>query len=103
MSINLKKLSLYYSIHPLEDECNDGESVDTSLSSGKILVMGDSQVRYLDRAFCAGDRKHRMLAYFPDAAIGYVGDWVGSVLAGEGVIPTICISVGGNKIGRFRS
>ena len=56
----------------LQDKCEAGETVEPSLSSGKTLV-GDSPVRYLDRAFCARNRKHRTLACFPGAGIGDVG------------------------------
>ncbi|MPC46724.1 hypothetical protein E2C01_040450 [Portunus trituberculatus] len=33
---------------------------DDSLPAGKVLVVGDSQVRHLDSAFRAKDRKRRM-------------------------------------------
>ena len=70
---------------------------------GKVVVVGDSQVRYLDRVFCDRDRKNRISVCLPGAGIGDVGDRVGRCLAGEGVKPIVCLSAGGNDIGRVRS
>ena len=53
----------------LENECEDGQADELSLSSGKTLVVGDIKVRYFDRAFCARYRKNRALACFPGAEI----------------------------------
>ena len=70
---------------------------------GKVVVIGDSQVRFLDRVFCDKDRKNRISVCLPGAGIGDVGDRVGRCLAGEGVKPIVCLSAGGNDIGRVRS
>ena len=44
-----------------------------------------------------------MCVCLPGAGVGDVGDRLGSVLAGEGVAPTVCISAGGNDIGKVRN
>ena len=49
----------------LEDECEDGKTDKPCLPSRKTLVVSNSQLRYLDRAFYARDRKHGMIACFP--------------------------------------
>ena len=41
----------------------------STLSFRRALVVGDSLVRNVDRAFCGGDRLHRTVACFPGAKI----------------------------------
>ena len=84
-------------------QVQDRRADDTSLPKGKILVVGDSQVRFLDRAFCARDRKHRMRVCFPGAGIGHVSERIEACMAGEGTKPIVCLSAGGNDIGRIGS
>ena len=43
-----------------------------------------------------------MLSCFLKAGLGDVDDRLGSVLVREGVASTVCISAGGNDIGRIR-
>ena len=88
----------------LEDQCaGESEKTDeTTLSSGKVVVVGDSQVRGLGRVFCARDARRRMCVCLPGAGVGDVVDRLEGVLGGEGVAPTVCISAGGNDIGRVR-
>ena len=86
----------------LEDECEDRKRDKLSLFSDKILVVGVSQVRYFDRAFCARDRKNRTLTCYLVEGIGDIGDRLGSVRAGESFRSTVCVSAGGNDIGRIR-
>ena len=96
----------------LKDQCT-GEAVkktdETILSSGKkykkgkIVVVGDSQVRGLGRLFCARDSKTRMCVCLPRAGIGEMSNRLKDVLAGEGDTPTVVISAGGNDLGRIKS
>ena len=88
----------------LEDQCSgDSKKTDeTTLSSGKVVVVGDSQVRGLGKVFGARDARRRMCVCLPGAGIGDVADRLEGVLGGEGVAPTVCISAGGNDIGRVR-
>ena len=89
---------------PKEDEQRQQERTDGStLSSGKILVMGDSQVRFLDKAFCVRDRRRRTRVCFPGAGIGDVSDRLEDCMINEGVKPIVCLSAGGNDIGRTGS
>ena len=73
---------------------------DKSLPTGNILVVGDSQVRYLDRTFCARDKKRRTRVCFPGAGIGHVSERIEACMANEGTKPIVCLSAGGNDIGR---
>ena len=88
----------------LKDQCSgDSEKTDeTTLSLGKVVVVGDSQVRGLGRVFCARDARRRMCVCLPGAGVQDVADRLEGVLGGEGVAPTVCISAGGNDIGRVR-
>ncbi|MEJ1857862.1 hypothetical protein, partial [Escherichia coli] len=59
------------------EESGDGEERETNrkvdgktLPPGNIVIVGDSQVRYLDREFCDKDRKRRTRVCFPGAGIG---------------------------------
>ena len=88
----------------LGDQCSrDSEKTDeTTLSSGKVVVAGDSQVRGLGRVFCARDARRRMCVCLPGAGVSDVDERLEGVFAGEGVIPVVCLSAGGNDIGRVR-
>ena len=97
----------------LRDECSGTEDTrkteETTPSTGskpqvkgKVVIVGDSQVRGLGRVFCARDSSSRMCVCLPGAGVGDVVDRLDSVLAGEGVAPTVCFSVGGNDVGRVR-
>ena len=79
----------------LEDECDDGNTVKPSLSTGKTLVVGDSQVR----AFSARVRKIRTLGCLLGLGIMAIGN---RNLAGNGAAPTVSVSADGNNIGRVR-
>ena len=68
----------------------------------KTLIVGDSQVRYMDRAFC-GKNKNRMRVCLPGAGVGDIIDRMDNILSGNGNKPIICLSAGGNDIGRCRS
>lgn len=89
----------------LEDQCTgDSRKTDeTTLSTGKVVVVGDSQVRGIGRAFCVKNAKRRMCVCLPGAGVRDVVGRLEGVLRGEGVAPTVCISAGGNDIGRVRS
>ena len=60
----------------LEDQCSgDSEKTDEiTLSSGKVVVVGDSQVRGLGRMFCARDVRRRMCVCLPGAGVGDVDE-----------------------------
>ena len=93
----------------LRDQCSgDGTGMEiktdeTTLSKGKIILIGDSQVRGQGRLFCARDAERRMCVCLPGAGVGDVVERLDGVLKGEGFAPTVCISAGGNDIGRVRS
>lgn len=100
-------LAVKNSFAVLNDQCTgvQEKTDETTLSSrkkGKIVVVGDSQVRGLGRLFCARDSERRMCVCLPGAGIGDVADRLEGVLAGEGEAPTVVISAGGNDIGRTR-
>ena len=80
-----------------------GEVDGKSQPGGNILVVGDSQVRYLDRAFCAKDRKHRTRVCFPGAGVGEVSDRIEACMANEGIKPIVCLNAGGNDVGKVCS
>ena len=84
----------------LEDLCADAENTrktdETTLSSGKVVVVGDSQVRGLGKVLSSRGGKRWMSVCLPGAGVGDV------VERSEGVAPTVCISAGGNDIGRVR-
>ena len=88
----------------LEDQCsgNIGKTEETTLSKGKVVVVGDSQVRGLGRLFCVRDARRRMCVCLPGAGVRDVAERLEGVLGGEGVAPTVCISAGGNDIGKVR-
>lgn len=90
----------------LEDLCADAENTrktdETTLSSGKVVVVGDSQVRGLGKVLSSRGGKRWMSVCLPGAGVGDVVERSEGVLAGEGVAPTVCISAGGNDIGRVR-
>lgn len=88
----------------VEEEVKEVRKVDAnSLPRGNILVVGDSQVRYLDRAFCARDRKRRTRVCFPGAGVGHVSERIEACMANEGIKPIVCLSAGGNDVGKVRS
>ena len=88
----------------VEERTTEEERTDEpSLSNSKILVVGDSQVKYLDRTFCARDRKRRTRVCFPGAGVEDVSDRLDRCMAGEGERPIVCLSVGTNDVGRVRS
>lgn len=43
-----------------------------TLPQGKVIVLGDSQIRHLDSSFCARDREHRSRVCLPGTGIGRV-------------------------------
>ena len=98
------------SFHALSELKEDEKEVEEvrkvvadSLPRGNILIVGDSQVRYLDRAFCARDRKRRTRVCFPGAGVGHVSERIEACMANEGIKPIVCLSAGGNDVGKVRS
>ena len=86
------------------EDKEDGERADVrSLPTGNVVVIGDSQTRYLDRAFCDRDRQCRIRLCLPGAGIGEVCDRLDSCLDDKGIKPIVCLSAGGNDLGKVRS
>ena len=81
-----------------EDKADEG-----TLPAGKVFVYGDSQVRHLDSAFCARDRKNRSRVCLPGAGIGRVSDRLDTSLKNDGTNPIVFLSAGGNDLGKVRS
>ena len=75
----------------------------SSLPMGKVLVIGDSQVRHLGGVFCSRDSKRRTAVCFPGVGIGYLSDKLRECVRGEGDKPVICLSAGGNDVERTGS
>ena len=84
------------------DETTPSSGVAPSASEGKIVVVGDSQLKGLGGAFCAKDARRRTCVVFSGAGVDHVEDRLESVLAREGAAPTVCLSVGGNDLGWVR-
>ena len=81
----------------------DRKADATSLAGDKVLVIGDSQVRFLKRSFCVRDRKRRIRECFPGTGFGDVSDRVEAWMAGEETKPIVCLNAGGNDVGRVGS
>ncbi|MPC45802.1 hypothetical protein E2C01_039507 [Portunus trituberculatus] len=75
---------------------------DKILSAGKILVIGDSQVRHLNMAFCDKDRERRTRLCLPGAGIEGVNAQLDMCLV-DGTKPIVFLSEGGNDICKVRS
>ena len=69
----------------------------------EVLLIGDSQVRYLDRTFCEKARDKRLRVCFPGARVHDVSDRLDRLLVGTGRDAVVVVHVGGNDIGRTRS
>ena len=52
--------------------------------------------------FFSRNARRRMCVCLPGAGVGDVADRLEGALAGEGIAPTVCFSVGGNDVGRVR-
>ena len=74
-----------------------------TLPQGKVIVLGDSQVRFLDGAFCARDRQRRSRVCLPGAGIGRVSARIDTCLDENGTKPIVILSAGGNDLGKVRS
>ena len=74
-----------------------------TLPQGRVLVLGDSQVRHLDSAFCARDRTRRSRVCLPGAGIGRVSARLDTCLEEDGTKPIVFLSAGGNDLGKVRS
>ncbi|MPC42456.1 hypothetical protein E2C01_036078 [Portunus trituberculatus] len=75
--------------------------VEGSLPAGKIILIGDSQVRHLDAAFYDKDRR-RTRVCLPGAVIERISAQLDTCLA-DGTKPIVFLSAGGNDICKVRS
>lgn len=75
----------------LQDKCaGDCSRTDGGpLPKSKILMIGGSQVRYLDYVFCSWDRRNRTRVCFLIVCVREVGDRVARVMSGEGAVPIV--------------
>ena len=106
------------SFNTLRDECQGGGNVsevesvsDRSECSSRqcqqkrgkkriVCIDGDSQLRYLDRAVHTRLANHACL---PGAKVVSVCNKLDDIIKDRGANPTVCLSVGGNDIGKRRS
>ena len=80
------------------------EGVDgRTLPQGKVLVLGDSQVRHLESCFVARDREVRSRVCLPGAGIERVSARIDTCLEENGSKPIVFLSAGGNDLGKVRS
>ena len=86
-----------------EDDTEVRKVDDTSLPEGKILVVGDSQVRHLDSRFCDREGMRMKSVSYPGKGIGYVSDKIVECMADQGKKPIVCLSAGGNDVECVRS
>ncbi|KAG0726494.1 hypothetical protein GWK47_004321 [Chionoecetes opilio] len=69
----------------LQEEDTEVRTVDdTSSPEGKILVVGDSQVRHLDSRFCDREGMRMKSVSYPGKGIGYVSDKIVECMADQG-------------------
>ncbi|MCP4269714.1 MAG: hypothetical protein GY777_29770, partial [Candidatus Brocadiaceae bacterium] len=66
----------------------------------KVFVVGDSQVRYLDRAMQSEVSK---LVCSPGGGVSTILGKLDDIMEGNGASPIVCLSVGGNDVHRSRS
>ena len=66
-----------------------------SLLQGRVIVLGDSQVKHLDSAFCARDRKCKTRVCQPGAGIDRVAAGLDTCLGDDGTKPIVVLSAGG--------
>ena len=94
-------LDVKNSLTVLKDQCTEDtvkKTDETTLSSGKkgkIVVVGDSQVRGLGRLFCAKDSERRLCVFLSEAGIGEVSDRLEDVLAGKVTLQQLLSAQGG--------
>ena len=76
-----------------------GESSDNP----EVLLIGDSQVRYMDREFCLKERKKRMRVCLPGAGVKDISDRYDRIVRGSSKEAIVVVHVGVNDIGKVRS
>lgn len=81
-------------------ERKDRKKID---ESQEVLVLGDSRIRYLDRAFCETDRSRRMTCCLPGAGVRDVAQRYKKVVKGTGKEALVVVHVGVNDVGRVAS
>ncbi|MPC41273.1 hypothetical protein E2C01_034861 [Portunus trituberculatus] len=74
---------------------------DDSLSAGKILIVGNSQVRHVDSAFCAKDKERRKRVC--RAEIDKVSAQLNTCFEADGTKLIIFLGTGGNDLCKVRS
>ena len=89
---------------------SDGEesevsSCDVGFPKGKTeaLLIGDSQIRYLDRTFRNTDKRKRMRVCYPGARVNDIVDRIDREIADTNANARVIVHVGTNDIGYRRS
>ena len=93
--------------HELEDDSRERPMMrdekhlwGRAKSSGKVLLVGDSIVRYVDREFCKGNKNKRTRICLSGAHIENVSRRVNSMIEDEEVV---VVAVGTNNMGSGES
>ncbi|KAG0724184.1 hypothetical protein GWK47_041151 [Chionoecetes opilio] len=83
----------------LQEEDTEVRTVDdTSSPEGKILVVGDSQVRHLDSRFCDREGMRMKSVSYSGKGLGYVRDKIVECMADQRKKSIVCLSAGGNDV-----
>lgn len=69
----------------------------------EVMVVGDSQIRYVDRAFCEKERKRRMRVCLPGAGVQDILDRYDRLVVGSGEASVVILHVGVNDVKKERS
>ncbi|KAG0720097.1 hypothetical protein GWK47_031334 [Chionoecetes opilio] len=76
---------------------------DRSGKGPEVVLVGDSQVKYLDQNFCERDRDRRTRVCYPGASVQDVTDRLDRLMVGTGKDAVVVVHVGGNDVGKARS
>ena len=92
-----------------ENESSERENVKVHkrererTGSKEVIVIGDSQVRYLDRTFCERDRNRRMRVCLPGAGVNDMIERYENLVKGTERDAVVVMHVGINDIKKVRS
>ncbi|KAG0729702.1 hypothetical protein GWK47_029815 [Chionoecetes opilio] len=87
----------------VEEQQTGDKQGDRSGKGPEVLLVGDSQVKYLDQTFCERDRDRRIRVCYPRASVQDVTDRLDKVMVGTGKEAVVVVHVGGNDVGKARS